>query len=106
MILMAELPETTLDEVRTPRPRAVRIRTARIDGAFPCADGEDLKQQYDSALQQWKKLCIPPVDPLEEGEIAALVASQLKEEALTKRNAAANRMYVHRATCSICRRRR
>jgi hypothetical protein len=103
---MTRLSETTLDEGTTPRKKAVRIRAARLDGAPPCADGEDLKQQYDSALQQWKRLCIPPGDLLEKGEIAALMASQLKEEALTKRNVAANRMYVHRATCSICRRRR
>jgi hypothetical protein len=99
-------PEITSDEATSPLRKAVRMTVTRLNGASQCAVGDDLKQQYESALELWKKLSIPPVDPFEEGEISALAASQLREEALKKRNAAANRMYLHRADCSLCRRRR
>jgi hypothetical protein len=98
--LMAKSQEAPSDQATPHRKRAP------LDNAEKCAEGEALKRQYDSALQVWKMLSIPPVDPLEEGTISAAAASQRREETLNKRNEAANNMYLHRATCSLCRRRR
>jgi hypothetical protein len=103
---MSDVPETTFEEIKLSRKRAARSTSAGLSDIAQCAEGEQLKQQYDSALQEWRKQSQPPVRPFNEGEVSARRAFQLKEEALTKRNAAANRMYLHRATCAICRRRR
>ena len=49
---------------------------------FPCAVGDQLEQQYDSALQEWKMRSQPQLGPFVEGEAAARRAFQLREEAL------------------------
>jgi hypothetical protein len=103
---MSDVPETTSDQIKLSRTRAARITSAGLGDIVPCAEGEQLKQQYDSTLEEWRKQSQPPIRPFKEGEAAAQRAFQLREEALTNRNAAANRMYLHRATCAICRRRR
>jgi len=91
-------------EIKVSRKKASynRVTTSGLSEIVQCAEGEQLKQQYDSTLQEWRKQSHPPVNPFKEGEGAA----RLREEALTSRNTAANRMYLHRATCAICRRRR
>ena len=105
---MNDVPEITFEEIKLPRKKATcaRITSTGLSEIAPCAEGEQLKQQYDSALQEWRKQSQPQVNPLLEGESSAVRAVQLREEALVKRNAAANRMYLHRATCARCRRRR
>jgi hypothetical protein len=103
---MSEVPETTFEEIKLSRKRASRIISAGPGDIVPCAEGEQLKQQYESTLEEWRKQSQPPVRPFKEGEASARQAFQLRAEALTNRNAAANRMYLHRATCAICRRRR
>ena len=105
---MNHVPETTCEEIKLSRKKAscARIASAGLSDIVPCAEGEQLKQQYDSTLEEWSKQSQPPVRPFKEGEASARRAFQLREEALTNRNAAANRMYLHRATCAICRRRR
>src|SRR5258708_39376245 len=105
---MNDVPETTLEETELSPKKAsrARITSAKLSEIAPCAEGEQLKQQYDSALEEWRKQSQPPVLPFKEAQASARRAFQLREEALTKRNAAANRMYLHRATCAICSRRR
>jgi hypothetical protein len=105
---MNDVPETTLAEIKLSPKKASRGRltSAELSDIAQCAEGEQLKRQYDSTLQEWRKLLPPQVRPFTEGEASVQRAFQLKEEALTKRNAAANRMYLHRATCAVCRRRR
>jgi hypothetical protein len=103
---MSDVPETTCEEIKLSRKRAARLTSAGLSDIVQCAEGDQLKQLYDSALHEWRKQSQPPVRPFKEGEASARRAFQLREEALTKRNAAANRMYLHRATCAICRRRR
>jgi hypothetical protein len=100
---MSEVPESTFEEIKFSRKRATRAGPSDI---VQCAEGEQLKQQYDSTLDEWRKQSQPPVRPFKQGEATARRAFQLREEALANRNAAANRMYLHRATCAICRRRR
>ena len=105
---MNDLPETTFEEIKLSRKKAscARITSTGLSDIAQCAEGEKLKQQYDSTLQEWRKRSQPQPSPLLEAEASARRAVQLREEALIKRNAAANRMYLHRATCAICRRRR
>ena len=103
---MSEVPETTFEEIKHSRKRAPRITSAGLSDIVQCAEGEQLKQLCDSTLDEWGKQSQPPVHPFKEGEASARRAFQLREEALANRNAAANRMYLHRATCAICRRRR
>lgn len=102
---MNDVPEITFEEIKLSRKRGARLTSAGLSDIVQCAEGDQLKQQYDSALEEWRKQSQPPVRPFEEGEASAQRTFQVRE-ALTKRNAAANRMYLHRATCAICRRRR
>jgi hypothetical protein len=100
---MSDVPETTFEEIKlSPKKASAPMTAAGVSDLAQCAEGEQLKQQYDSALQEWRKQSQPPVRPFKEGEASA----RLREEALTSRNAAANQMYLHRATCAMCRRRR
>jgi hypothetical protein len=103
---MNDVPETTFEEIKLSRKKTscAHITSAGVSDIPQCAEGEQLKPQYDSTLQKWRKQ--PPVRPFEEGDASARRALQLREGALVKRNAAANRMYLHRATCALCRRRR
>jgi hypothetical protein len=105
---MNEVPETTFEEIKlaSKQGSCARIKPAERREIAQCAEGEQLKQLYDSTLQEWRKQSQPQVHPFLEGDASAARASQLREEALAKRNAAANRMYLHRASCAICRRRR
>lgn len=104
---MSDVPDTTFEVTKlSPKKRSyARMSSAGLSDLAPCAEGEQLKQQYDSALQEWRRQYQPPVRPFAEAEVLAQRALQLGE-ALTERNAAANRMYLHRAGCAICRRRR
>ena len=104
---MNDVPETTFEEIKLSAKKAfARMTAAGVSDLAQCAEGEQLKKQYDSTLQEWRKQSQPQVRPSFEGEASVRRAFELREEALTKRNAAANRMYLHRATCAICRRRR
>lgn len=105
---MNEIPETTWEEMKLASRHGsyARIKPAEARDVARCPQGEQLKQLYDSALQEWRKQSQPQVHPFVDGDGSAQRALQLREEALTKRNAAANRMYLHRASCAICRRRR
>jgi hypothetical protein len=70
-----------------------------------CEVGRQLKQQYESALHGWERsVCLPRSLP---GAVAVEEeAILLREAALAERNAAADRMYLHRSHCAICRRQR
>lgn len=103
---MNDLHAPTIDERKRKNRSIASVASAGPADTFPCAQGDQLKQLYDSALQAWKMSSQPQVGPFVEGEAAARRAFQVREEALIERNAAANRMYLHRAVCAICRRRR
>jgi hypothetical protein len=104
---MHDVPDTTfeLTKLSPKKTSYARMSSAGLSDVVPCAEGELLKQQYDFTLQEWRKQSQPPARPFAEAEVLAQRALELRE-ALTERNAAANRMYLHRAGCAICRRRR
>jgi hypothetical protein len=70
-----------------------------------CKEGQQLKDAYEMALRGWKRCALvsptQPVAPASEAD-----AVRLREAALAERNAAADRMYVHRSRCACCRRQR
>ncbi len=104
---MNDVPDTNF-EVTKLSPKKVSYAPASAAGLsalVPCVEGEQLKQQHDATLEEWRKHSQPPARPFAEAEVLAQRALQLRE-ALTERNAAANRLYLHRASCAICRRRR
>jgi ferric-dicitrate binding protein FerR (iron transport regulator) len=103
---MNDVPETTFEVMKlsTEKTSATRIASARLKEIAQCAEGDQLKQEYDSALEVWRKQSQPPVRAFREVK-PVLRAFQLTE-ALAERNAAANRLYLHRAGCAMCRRRR
>jgi hypothetical protein len=105
---MTYVPETTSEDIKLLRkkPSTGRTTSAGLNDVTQCVEGELLKQQYDSTLAEWRKQSQPQVHPFVEGSASERQAFQQREEALTARNAAANRMYLHRASCAICRRRR
>ena len=105
---MNEVPETTFDQIKlaSKKSSSAQIRPAERGEIVQCAEGEKLKQLYDSTLQEWRKQSHPQVHPFLDGDPLAARGFKLREEALAKRNAAANRMYLHRGSCAVCRRRR
>jgi crotonobetainyl-CoA:carnitine CoA-transferase CaiB-like acyl-CoA transferase len=104
---MNDVPDTTFEVTKlSPKKTSYApLSSAGLSALVPCAEGEQLKQQYDATLEEWRKQSQPPARRFAEAGVLAQRALQLKE-ALTERNAAANRMYLHRAGCAICRRRR
>jgi hypothetical protein len=104
---MNDVPETTFEVTKVAPKKApyAPLSSAGLSALVPCAEGEQLKQQCDATLQEWRKQSQPSARPFVEANVLAQRSLQLRE-ALIERNAAANRMYLHRAGCSICRRRR
>jgi hypothetical protein len=104
---MNDIPEITVEvmELSPKKISSARVASARLNEIAQCAQGVQLKQEYDSALQEWRKQSQPPVCAFQDVKAEALRAFQLTE-ALAERNAAANRMYLHRVGCATCRRRR
>jgi len=105
---MNDVPLPTINETKPLRKKesSAGFRSAGLSDIAPCAEGDQLKQQYDSTLQEWTRSMQPRGRPFLREEASARLALQLREEALTRRNEAANRMYLHRANCAACRRRR
>jgi hypothetical protein len=70
--------------------------------AGPCAELQQLKQQYESALRAWGSYEFPlhnePVGtrPWRSEQL------QLKQRALDARNAAKDRVLDHKRICSLC----
>jgi hypothetical protein len=105
---MTYVPETTFEDIKLWRkkPSSSRTTSATLNSAPQCVEGEQLKLQCDSTIEEWRKQAQPQVGLLVAGGALERQALQQREEALTRRNAASNRMYLHRASCSICRRSR
>jgi hypothetical protein len=70
-----------------------------------CLEGQELKQRLESALQIWRQSVVSSQEQSEKGT-GAEEAAELREGALAKMNAAADRMYLHRTRCGFCSRQR
>ena len=105
---MNDVPLTTMNETKPSRKNVPSAGTTPggISDIVRCAEGEQLKQQYDSTLQDWEQLSRPLARPGFGGGASGPPDFQQRVEALVKRNEAANRLYLHRARCAPCRRAR
>jgi hypothetical protein len=70
-----------------------------------CEEGRRLKKEYEAALHGWERFSL-----LHRGQstekFSGDQAAYPWQESLTERNAAADRMYLHRTHCPHCRRQR
>jgi hypothetical protein len=103
---MNDVPVSNIEETKLSQKKESRagITATGVGDTGRCAEGEQLKQQYESALQEWRQRSQPEARHFIGGEASR--AFQMREEALIERNAAANRMYLHRTRCSFCKRQR
>ena len=63
---MNDVPDINFEVTRlSPKKTSyARMSSPGLSDPIPCAEGEQLKQQYDSTLQEWRKQSQPPVRPL------------------------------------------
>jgi hypothetical protein len=101
---MNDVPDASLEGTKL-SPRKASYAPLSSSALVPCIAGEELMQQYDATLEEWRKHSQSSARPFAEAEVLAQRLLQFRD-ALAERNAAANRMYLHRAGCAICRRRR
>jgi hypothetical protein len=67
--------------------------------ADPCAELQQLEQQYESALRTWVRYQFPLH---KEGPAWRFGQLQLKQKALAAKNAANDRLLDHKLNCPLC----
>jgi hypothetical protein len=76
---MNDAPETTFEEIKlSPKKAPARLTAAGGSDLAQCAEGEQLKQQYDSTIEEWRKQSPPQVRPFLVGEARARQAFELR----------------------------
>jgi hypothetical protein len=65
-----------------------------------CHEYIRLRQHYEASLRHWGQILLSPV--AETIGPAARVAAEVKQKALIERDAANDRMTLHKQTCSAC----
>jgi hypothetical protein len=81
-------------------PSRVEARLlACISPSMACAEYVRLHQIYEAALRRWDQTVLSS-----QGTIgtAASLAAQVRKKALEERNAASERIDLHRLTCPVC----
>ena len=68
---MNDLPVATIDERKGKNSFSGSVTSADLGDSVPCAEGEELKHQYDSARHEWKMRSLPQVSPFPQGEAGA-----------------------------------
>jgi hypothetical protein len=64
-----------------------------------CPEYVRLRQHYETALRHWGQVLLSPGAAI---GAPARLAIEIKEKALVERNAANDRMCLHKKTCSVC----
>jgi hypothetical protein len=67
-----------------------------------CAELQQLKQQYESALRIWGEYQFPVHNEPVGTQARQSEQFQLKQKALDERNAANDRVLAHKLTCPLC----
>jgi hypothetical protein len=67
-----------------------------------CVEYQRLQHAYDDAIVVWEQDRHPNVRPIDRQKLSKEEAAELREQALFKRNVAANDLYTHLKTCPAC----
>jgi hypothetical protein len=68
-----------------------------------CVEYQRLQHAYDDAIIVWEQDRHPNVRPIDrQQKLSKEEAADLREQALLKRNVAANDLYIHLKTCPTC----
>jgi hypothetical protein len=73
-----------------------------MGAAGPCAELQQLKQQYESALRAWGSYEFPLHNEPVGTQVRQFEQLQRKQKALDERNAANDRVIAHKLTCPLC----
>jgi hypothetical protein len=65
-----------------------------------CYEYDRLRQHYEAALRHWGHVLRSPI--AESAGTSARIAGEVKQKALIERNAANDRMTLHKQTCAVC----
>jgi hypothetical protein len=68
-----------------------------------CVEYQRLQRAYDDAIIVWEQDRHPNVRPINRERLTNEQAAKLRDQALSKRNIAANDLYIHLKTCPTCR---
>jgi hypothetical protein len=68
-----------------------------------CVEYERLQRAYDDAIIVWEQERHSNVQLINRGKVTTEEAAKLRNQALSKRNIAANELYIHLKTCPTCR---
>jgi len=68
-----------------------------------CVEYQRLQHAYDDAIIVWEQDRHPNVRPIDRQKLTNEQAPKLRAQALSKRNIAANELYIHLKTCPNCR---
>jgi hypothetical protein len=72
-----------------------------ISWTMDCHEYVRLRLHYEASLRRWEQILLLPETPI---GTPARLAAEIKQKALAERNAANERMSLHRQTCSVCNR--
>jgi hypothetical protein len=64
-----------------------------------CPEYIRLRQHYEASLRQWRQI---PVSTAAAIDAQARLAAEVKQKALLERNAANDRLCLHRQACAVC----
>jgi hypothetical protein len=67
-----------------------------------CVEYRRLQDAYDDAIVVWEQDRHPHVRPIDRQKLSKEEAAELRDQALRKRNIAANDLYTHLKTCPTC----
>jgi hypothetical protein len=67
-----------------------------------CVEWQRLQHAYDDAIVVWEQDRHPNVGPIDREKLTSEQAAELRNQALIKRNIAANDLYTHLKTCPTC----
>jgi hypothetical protein len=70
--------------------------------AGPCAELQELKRQYESALRVWAQYEFQVHNEPERTRAQRLEYLRFKQKALEERNAANNHVLDHKRICPLC----
>jgi hypothetical protein len=68
-----------------------------------CMEYQRFQRTYDDAIIVWERERYSNVQLINTGKATTEEAAKLRSQALSKRNIAANELYIHMKTCPTCR---